>query len=428
MRARGANAQVAIAFPSFYGGVPGSGFTKIPFSQIALGETQGLVESDVLGYGRNPLEPDLDVIVNDGSITVPVDQRLFGLHMKLLLGPPQTTQGVAATGKLTFALQPTVNSTITIGGQAFTFKASAPGTNDILIGATVAETVRNTVWALNRSAVAGVAVASYSTDLDAAAVTVTYDAVGTGGNAMTIAAGTSPASNVTVSGATLAGGSASGPYNHVFKAGALTLPDAAIEIGMPDVPTFAMNYGAMYNTLAVPMQRSGNLNATFNIIAQGEKPRTTTSAAGTLAELVLTRFSQFTGFIEREGVPLGNIVSGAMNVSNGLDKAEVIRADGRIDGVDPGMVAVTPEIVSRFADMSLLDLATGRTPVDIAFGWRAGPDARLTFRVPQLRLPKPQLPVTGPGGVQGTFPGQAHRNAAGDVLIVTLVNDVASYA
>ncbi|SFK41599.1 phage tail tube protein [Caulobacter sp. UNC279MFTsu5.1] len=427
MRARGANAQVAIAFPSFYGGVPGSGFTKIPFSQIALGETQGLVESDVLGYGRNPLEPDLDVIVNDGSITVPVDQRLFGLHLKLLLGPPQTTQGVAATGKLTFALQPTVNSTITIGGQAFTFKASAPGANDILIGATVAETVRNTVWALNRSAVAGVAVASYSTDLDAAAVTVTYDAVGTGGNAMTIAAGTSPASNVTVSGATLAGGSASGPYNHVFKAGALTLPDAAIEIGMPDVPTFAMNYGAMYNTLAVPMQRSGNLNATFNIIAQGEKPRTTTSAAGTLAELVLTRFSQFTGFIEREGVPLGNIVSGAMNVSNGLDKAEVIRADGRIDGVDPGMVAVTPEIVSRFADMSLLDLATGRTPVDIAFGWRAGPDARLTFRVPQLRLPKPQLPVTGPGGVQGTFPGQAHRNAAGDVLIVTLVNDVASY-
>ncbi|KQZ31725.1 phage tail tube protein [Caulobacter sp. Root1472] len=428
MRARGANAQVAIAFPSFYGGVPGSGFTKIPFSQIALGETQGLVESDVLGYGRNPLEPDLDVIVNDGSITVPVDQRLFGLHLKLLLGAPQTTQGVAATGKLTFALQPTVNSTITIGGQAFTFKASAPGANDILIGATVAETVRNTVWALNRSAVAGVAVASYSTDLDAAAVTVTYDAVGTGGNAMTIAAGSSPASNVTVSGATLAGGSAAGPYNHVFKAGALILPDAAIEIGMPDVPTFAMNYGAMYNTLAVPMQRSGNLNATFNIIAQGEKPRTTTSAAGTLAELVLTRFSQFTGFIEREGVPLGNIVSGAMNVSNGLDKAEVIRADGRIDGVDPGMVAVTPEIVSRFADMSLLDLATGRTPVDIAFGWRAGPDARLTFRVPQLRLPKPQLPVTGPGGVQGTFPGQAHRNAAGDVLIVTLVNDVASYA
>ncbi len=427
MRARGANAQVAIAFPSFYGGVPGSGFTKVPFSQIALGETQGLVESDVLGYGRNPLEPDLDVIVNDGSITVPVDQRLFGLHLKLLMGAPQTTQGVAATGKYTFALQPSADSTITVAGQVFTFKTSNPGANEILIGATVADTVRNTVWALNRSAVAGVAAASYSTDLDAAAVTVTHDTIGTAGNSMTIAAGTSPASNVTVSGATLAGGSASGPYNHVFKVGALTLPDAAIEIGLPDVPTFAMNYGAMYNTLALPMQRSGNLNATFNIIAQGEKPRTTSSAAGTLAEMVLTRFSQFAGSIEREGVPLGNIVSGSMNVSNGLDKAEVIRADGRIDGVDPGMVSVTPEIVSRFADTSLLDLATGRTPVDVTFGWRAGA-ARLTFRVLQLRLPKPQLPITGPGGVQGTFPGQAHRNAGGDVLIVTLVNDVASYA
>lgn len=428
MRARGANAQAAIAFPTFYGGVPGSGFTKIPFSQIALGETQGLIESDVLGFGRAPLEPDLDVIVNDGSLTVPVDQRLIGLHLKALLGPPQTTQGVAATGKYTFALQPSANATITVGGQVFTFKAATPGANEILIGATVADTVRNTVWALNRSAVAGVAVASYSTDLDAAAVTITYDTVGTGGNAMTIVASTSPASNITASGATLAGGSATGPYNHVFKAGAQVLTDAAIEIGMPDVPTYAMNYGVIYNTAAIPMQRSGNLNATFNLIAQGEKPRTTSSAAGTLAEMVLSRFSQFTGFIEREGVPLGNIVSGALNYSNGAEKAEVIRSDGRIDGVDPGMISVTPEIVSRFADTGLMDLATGATPVDMAFGWRAGANARLTWRVPQLRLPKPQLPITGPGGVQATFPGQAHRNAAGDVLIVTLVNDVASYA
>lgn len=422
-RARGANAQAALAFASTYGEVPTEGFRKIAFASLSLGEEQGLIDSDLLGYGREPLEPDDDVINNDGDITVPVDMRLFGLWLKLLFGPPTTTQGKPATGSIAFAAQPTVNDTITVGGQAFTFKASITAANQILIGASLAETVRNAVWALNASEVAGVAAASYSTDLTANAIQITHDTIGTGGNAMTIAA-----SVATPSGSTLAGGATTGPYNHVFTSGALALPDAAIEIAHPEQPSYHMNYGVLANSLAIALQRSGNLTAQIGLIAQGEVPVASSSEAGSVEELEVQRFSQFSGQVAFAGVPLGEVVSGQMNFSNNLDKAENIRSDGRIDGADPGMVSVTPQLVVRYKDRLLMDAATAQEAIDIAFGWRRSATESLTFRMEAVRLPRTRKPIPGPGSIQQTYPMQAHRpRAGGHALVVTLVNDVADY-
>jgi flagellar hook protein FlgE len=57
----------------------------------------------------------------------------------------------AATGTLTMAALPVATQTVTVGGQTYTFTAAAPaaGTNDVLIGATVAETTANLVNAIN---------------------------------------------------------------------------------------------------------------------------------------------------------------------------------------------------------------------------------------------------------------------------------------
>lgn len=310
-RARGANAIMAAAFETTYGTSPTSGYKKLPFVSSALGEEQNLIESDLLGLGREPLPPSKDVANNEGDVVVPVDLRNFGYWLKLLLGVPTTT-----------------------------------GT---------------------------------------------------------------------------------GPYTHTYVSGALALPSMAIEIGLPDVPSYGMNFGVRANTMTIQMQRSGLLNATMGLIAQGET-RSASSGADTPSEAAIERFSQGLGEIKRNGVALGNIVSAELTYSNNLEKVEVIRPDGRIEDVEPAMVAANGNVVVRFADTTLLDQAINGAPCELSFGWEIDADRSLLFTLHEVYLPRPKLPVSGPGGVQATFAFQAAKDPAlANTMTVVLVNDVPTY-
>lgn len=428
-RARGANALMALAFETTYGVAPTSNYFQMPFANDDLGDEQGLVASDLLGYGRDPLAPALDVIKNEGSIGVPVDLRYFGQWLKLHFGAPTTTAGLAATGSYTFSAQPTTGSKITIGGTDVTFVTSGATGNQINLGSSLLDTLTSLVVFLNSSADANLSAANYTLDIAGNKVNIEHKTIGTAGNTFTTTAGTSPASNATASGATLAGGAATGAYNHVFASGLLTLPSCSIEVGNPDVPSYGMNVGIVSDKIAINLQRSGLLNATISYIAQGEAARTTTTAAGTPTSLAFTRFSQFIGQVTRAGVPLGDLVSGNFTVANNYDKIEVIRQDGKIAGADPGQASYTGQAVVRFKDVILRTLATNGTPIDITYSWRISQTQRLTFVFHEVYLPRPNMSRTGPGGIQETYEWQAARNAAkGRACTVTLVNDVTTYA
>lgn len=429
-RARGANAQKCIAFETAgYGVTPGAGFFKVPFVSSNLGEQQDLVPSNLLGQGRDPAPPSLDVINDDGDIVVPVDARNFGLWLKAMFGAPTTTQGVAAAGNFVFSANPIDGASITIGGDDFGFAAGAPDADEVQIGATLADTLTAAVIALNASATTAIKANSYALSLDGTTINVVSKTVGTSGNSVTLAASSSPASYATVSGATLSGGAATGNYNHVFASGATVLPSFSDEVGNTEVPTFAMNYGGGADKISIPLQRSGLLDATVSCIAQGEKARTGTTAAGSPTVLAVERFAQASGKIVRSGVPLGDVVSGNLVCMNNLDKVEVIREDGRIAGVDPGEAGYTVQAVNRFKDTVLMALATNGTPIDLTYGWKLPAKGfSLNFTFHEVYLPKPKLPITGPGGIQATFDGQGAKNAImGRAVTVTLVNDVASY-
>jgi hypothetical protein len=90
-RAYGANALLLAAFETTYGTSPASGYTRFPFVSSSLGSEQGLIDSDVLGQGRDPAAPSRDVIKVEGDLVVPVDLRFFGHWLKALLGPPVST-------------------------------------------------------------------------------------------------------------------------------------------------------------------------------------------------------------------------------------------------------------------------------------------------------------------------------------------------
>lgn len=222
--------------------------------------------------------------------------------------------------------------------------------------------------------------------------------------------------------------SGAGPtYTHVFKSGVTDLPSMSIEVGSPEVPAFSVNYGARGNQLRIAQARSGLLNATCSLVCIGEtEPVAATVGAASPTEFAVARFPQATGYVKKDGVAIGSVVSADFAYSNNLEKVETIQEDGRIEDSDPGMVQMSGTVTVRFKDLALLEAATAGTPIELSFGWTLGTNT-LVFVVGRVFLQRPKRPITGPNGIQATFTWQSSKAASGNAVVVTLVNDTATY-
>ena len=217
------------------------------------------------------------------------------------------------------------------------------------------------------------------------------------------------------------------PYSHAFSTGSWTLPSMTIETAMPEVPRYALYSGCVLDQLSWTMQRSGLLTATARLVAQGETVGSS-SAAGTPAALDLLRFGHFNGSTARNGTPLGNVVSAEITYANNLDRIETIRADGRIDGAEPAIAALTGTVEVRFADMLLLTQAIDGSACELEFGYSLPTGESLTLTAHAVYLPRPRLEISGPQGVQARFDWQAAQPEGGGAMAdITLVNDQESY-
>ena len=311
-RAQGARAQMALAFETTYGTPPVGGFTKMPFASTSLGAEQPLQESELLGYGRDPLAPVKDAVTADGDVVVPMDAEALGFWLKAGFGDPVTT-----------------------GTEA--------------------------------------------------------------------------------------------PFTHTFQSGAWTLPSMSIETAMPEIPRYAMYSGVMLDQLNWQMQRSGLLTATAQLVAQGEAVAAA-SVAGTPAPLTLKRFGHFNGAVTRNGAPLGNVVSASISYANNLDRIETIRSDGRIDGADPTVAALTGSIEVRFADQTLVTQAINGEACELEFAYTLPSGESFTFTAHAVYLPRPRIEISGPQGIQASFDWQAAQDSLlGRMCSATLINDMESY-
>lgn len=108
-----------------------------------------------------------------------------------------------ASGTVTFSTAPPVaGDKVTIAGNDLVFVAADPEGMEVLIGGTIAQTATNLANAItDLSAALGVTATA-----NAAITTITATLPGEGGNAITLAKTAATPANITVSGATLAGG------------------------------------------------------------------------------------------------------------------------------------------------------------------------------------------------------------------------------
>ena len=411
-RAYGSSATLLLKRETAYGQAAAGDYIRIPFNRCTLGSEQGLIDDPVLGQGRDPYAPLQDVIMDEGEIVVPVDPRYIGLWLTGLFGDP-TSSTVAAAGYIDFAVNPSDQDTVTLGGTVWTFVSGAASGDETQIQATATQTIDRLVTDLNASADANIAEATYSRPAGTQRLLVTHDTAGAAGNAFTLAA-------AMVSGSTLTGGGNS----HVFASGDDDLPSYTVEVGHKQVPAYFRHGGVVIGSIALEFTRAGPAAATIQCVAQGEE-RFVTSQGGTPSKLDFKRISQFQGAISRGGTAVTNLTAGSLTYANNLEKIETIRSDGRIDGADPTVASLTGSIEVRFADTTLIDLASNGTAVDLEFAYEIDSGLKLTFEAHEVYLPKPALTVEGPGGVSARFDFQGARNETeGRMLTVTLVNDL----
>lgn len=310
-RAQGARATMNAVFETVYGTSPVTGFKTLPFASFSVGTEQDLLDSELLGFGRDPLAPILDVIAGSGDIKVPMDVEAWGMWLRATFGSPVTT-----------------------------------GTT---------------------------------------------------------------------------------PKVHTFSSGNWTIPSMSVEIGMPEVPHFAMNAGIVVDELSWTMERSGLLTATAKVMSQGEVIAAAT-AAGTPTAFALQRFGNFQGGITRDAVAMGNVVSASVSYKNNLDPIELIRSDGKMAGFDPSMAMLSGSIDIRFDSQTLMTQATSGVSCALVMSWSLGANASFSFTIPRVFLSKPKATIDGPKGVMATFNWQAAQQANGNPMCTAvLTNTVTGY-
>lgn len=155
-----------------------------------------------LGYKTYLNASEVATDFGSDSVTYKMATKVFAQSPNILNGGGylaviKYAEGVAAKGTITFGANPTANDTITIGSTTLTFKASASLATDVQIGQTLADTLQDVV----AKTITGVSL-SYTED---GVLNVVATALGTSGNSIALA---KSGDEITVSGATLEGGSA----------------------------------------------------------------------------------------------------------------------------------------------------------------------------------------------------------------------------
>lgn len=422
-RSYGTAAQLLVKKETAYGTQPTGNYEKMSFFSSSLGAEQPLINDPLLGLGREPRAPFRDIIRNEGDIQVPVEPRDFGRWLQFLMGDPAVTNQ-AASGDITFTANPSAGHTITLNGVTWTFVTSGAVGNQTNIGANLNATLTQLATDLNASVNPGLTPATYANG-GGTKLTVSYDTAGPAGNAYTLASNNA---NAVPSGATLSGGG----HTHTFVSGAAALPSFAAEIGHLNVPAFFMNTGCVMGAMALDFQRSGGAKAQLSVMAQGEN-RTATTGGGTPTTRAYKPFSQFNGLIKRNNVSLANVTGAKFSYNNNLEAVPTLRNDPLIDGIDPSNITVTGSIDARFADTTLLDDAVNGTAIELLLAYQFpgldGNNFSLNCTFHSVYLPRPKLPISGPGGVQASFNWQAaYHDGLSKSATIALKNDVSLYA
>jgi hypothetical protein len=180
---------------AYYGGID-LGLTK---GGVEVSVTTETYKVEVDQYGKTPIKEQIQG--RQVSAKVPMAESTLQNIANLMPGASLVSDGARAAGTVTFAINPTATTTVTIAGQAITF-AALGGTYTVKLAATLQGTIDNFVALVNRLGLAALVGGVRAVQTAPTVVSIRAIDPGTAANAVTLVA----ASGGVASAATLVGG------------------------------------------------------------------------------------------------------------------------------------------------------------------------------------------------------------------------------
>ncbi|MDF2631432.1 MAG: hypothetical protein K0Q85_28 [Caproiciproducens sp.] len=442
-QARGYKGTLLLAFEDEYGITPALPTVyMLPFNSNSLAGSQEQIQSNTITGRRDPVEPGEGTIDCAGTIVVPMDVRNSGIWLTLLLNEPTTTNENTA-GKLTGATGVTTTigtwNAVTAGAFKVSIDGSAAtdvGPIDFSTGATTMPLVASKIQtAIRAVATGGFTNATAAWDNTNTRFIITS---GTSGNSSSVSALSAPATNTDISGTgfirgtngtTTAGKTL---YKHIWK---LTddMPSATIEKGFGDLSSFSRCPGVKISKFSLSAQMGNNeLTASIDVMAATET-FTDTTLSDNPTEHVLKRFNNTKASVKENGVFLADCRKMDIVIDSGLDGDTYCFSETNTDAVrtalNEGMVQVTGNVETLFKSMTLLNKAINNTKSGLALKLVNG-DHYCEIEAPELKFKRTSPGVDGPKGILLSldYTGFYQEDADNSAVVVTLVNDVPSYA
>ena len=211
-------------------------------------------------------------------------------------------------------------------------------------------------------------------------------------------------------------------FIHSFGSGAAALPSNSVEIGYPDVPNYDLCTGVRADTLEMDFTPTGAATGTFGLLGQGSV-RTGATSGGTPTSAAYTAFNKAQGSITRSGAALAQVTGARLTYANGMEAVRTIRADRRVEGVDPGIARCTGQITVRFENTTLLAQAQAGTSAEFAMAFTIDANRSLTITLHEVYLALAKTPIEGPAGVEASFDFRAAFNATATRMMTAVLRN-----
>ncbi len=405
MQAKGALMQLLLQRESTFRTLPGAPAAfRMPFTRYGVGRDPRKQKDPSINSSPLPGKSGAGDAIVEGPITSIFDLRSIGHWLALLLGVPTAHKAVTK--------QPTNVTGVTIH---YT-QAATPAGNGTLAYTAVGTTLTWTAQGETAGAPVNVSAGGRFTIPSGSA---------NHGLVVEVAAASLPVGNqsdadIAVS-ATLKA--------HAFPFNLTDRPTALLELGHTDTGKYYRTLGAFVNTLAYDLTALEQ-NIEMGIIAGAETEENAAwDAAPTAYESV--RAAGAGGSISNGyDASLGTIVEGKLNFSNNAKGMSV--ADNR-EGhglIDQGEITLGGSLKAVFDSASAYALARASTSTRMRLGSQAASGANtfaLYWDLPNAEFIEKTVPKEGKSGIFVDLEWAAHRDTAGNLPLVTLINDVASY-